>query len=48
VFEVAQAHVDEAASLVKERMESAIELEVPLRADVGWGASWTEAAPEGH
>jgi DNA polymerase-1 len=48
VFEVAQAHVVEAASLVKERMESAIELEVPLRADVGWGASWTEAAPEGH
>jgi len=38
----------QAAALVKERMESAVELDVPLRADIGWGANWAEAAPEGH
>ncbi len=48
VFEVASAHVEEAAAAVKDRMESAIELDVPLRADIGWGANWSEAAPEGH
>jgi DNA polymerase-1 len=48
VFEVAEAHVEEAAALVKERMESAVELDVALRADIGWGADWAEAAPEGH
>ncbi|MGZ5296131.1 MAG: DNA polymerase I [Actinomycetota bacterium] len=48
VFEVAEAHVEEAAALVKERMESAVALDVALRADVGWGANWAEAAPEGH
>jgi DNA polymerase I len=48
VFEVAKEQVDEAAELVRDRMEHAIELEVPLRADIGWGANWAEAAPEGH
>jgi DNA polymerase I len=48
VFEVAEAHVEEAAALVKERMESAVELDVALRADVGWGSNWAEAAPAGH
>jgi DNA polymerase-1 len=48
VFEVGQGEVEEAAALVKERMETAVELEVPLRADVGWGATWSDAAPEGH
>jgi len=48
VFEVAAAHVEAAAALVKERMERAVELDVPLRADIGWGANWAEAAPEGH
>ena len=46
--EVAEAHVEEAAALVKERMEGAVELDVALRADIGWGANWAEAAPEGH
>jgi DNA polymerase-1 len=45
VFEVATARVEEAAELVKGEMEAAYELEVPLRADVGWGANWAEAAP---
>jgi len=33
---------------VKDRMEHAVELEVPLRADVGWGTNWSDAAPAGH
>ena len=48
VFEVARAHLEDAAALVKERMESAVKLDVALRADIGWGANWAEAAPEGH
>ena len=37
VFEVATDRVGEAAELVKREMEAAYDLEVPLRADVGWG-----------
>ncbi|MBI3649188.1 MAG: DNA polymerase I [Actinobacteria bacterium] len=48
VFEVAKEHVEEASALVKDRMENAAELEVDLRADIGWGPNWAEAAPEGH
>jgi DNA polymerase-1 len=48
VFEVAQEQVEEAAKLVKHEMESAYELKVPLRADVGWGRNWAEAVPAGH
>ncbi|MGZ5318911.1 MAG: DNA polymerase I [Actinomycetota bacterium] len=48
VFEVPAATVEAAAALVKERMEHAVELEVPLQADVGWGSNWSDAAPAGH
>jgi DNA polymerase-1 len=48
VFEVPAVRVEEAAALVKQEMERAHELSVPLRADVGWGANWAEAAPAGH
>ena len=48
VFEVARERVEEAAAVVKRAMESAYELAVPLRADVGWGPTWAEAAPAGH
>ena len=48
VFEVPERNVEEAGKLVKDEMESAFELQVPLRADVGWGANWAEAAPAGH
>jgi DNA polymerase I len=48
VFEVATDHVEEASELVKREMEAAYELTVPLRADIGWGANWAEAAPAGH
>ncbi|HET9248689.1 MAG TPA: DNA polymerase I [Actinomycetota bacterium] len=48
VFEVAKKRVEEAAELVKHEMEAAYELDVPLRADIGWGRNWAEAAPAGH
>jgi DNA polymerase-1 len=48
VLEVAADHAREAGALVKDRMESAVDLEVDLRADLGWGENWSEAAPEGH
>ncbi len=48
VFEVAASQVEDAAELVRDRMEHAVELAVPLVADIGWGANWAEAVPEGH
>ena len=48
VFEVSGKRVEEAADLVKREMEAAYELDVPLRADIGWGANWAEAVPAGH
>ena len=48
VFEVDEGEVEDAAKLVKDEMERAYELKVPLRADVGWGINWAEAAPAGH
>jgi DNA polymerase-1 len=48
VFEVDAGQAQEAGALVKERMEHAVSLDVDLRADLGWGANWSEAAPVGH
>jgi DNA polymerase-1 len=48
VFEVPNEHVEDAAALVRSRMEGAFQLDVPLRADVGWGTDWSAAAPAGH
>jgi DNA polymerase-1 len=48
VFEVAEDEVEQATKLVKDEMEAAYELKVPLRADIGWGQNWAEAAPAGH
>ena len=48
VFEVAKDGAEEAVDVIRERMEHAVELVVDLRADVGVGANWSEAAPEGH
>jgi DNA polymerase-1 len=48
VFEVDERHVEEAAEIVKERMETAVDLSIALRADIGWGSNWAEAVPAGH
>jgi DNA polymerase-1 len=43
VFEVPDAHVAKAEARIKEAMESAFELDVPLVVDVGHGAHWGDA-----
>lgn len=43
VFEVPEAHVEEAKRRIKEAMEGAMTLDVPLEVDVGSGAHWGEA-----
>ncbi len=48
MFEVDGGDLEEAAALVKREMESAYELDVPLRADIGSGPNWAEAVPAGH
>jgi DNA polymerase-1 len=48
VFDVAEREVRDAGRLVKEAMETAYPLTVPLRVDIGSGRSWAEAAPAGH
>jgi DNA polymerase-1 len=48
VFEVSKKRVEEAAELVKHEMEAAYDLDVSLRADIGWGPNWAEAVPAGH
>jgi len=48
VFEVPKKQVEEAAAVVKREMEAAYDLDVPLRADIGWGPNWAEAVPAGH
>ncbi|MFS0723173.1 DNA polymerase I [Paenibacillus sp. 1P07SE] len=42
VFEVPQEELETMQELVPQVMESAIELDVPLRADVSFGANWYE------
>jgi DNA polymerase I-like protein with 3'-5' exonuclease and polymerase domains len=37
-----------ASELVREGMEDAIELDVPLVASIASGPNWADAAPEGH
>jgi DNA polymerase-1 len=48
VFEVAAERAAEAAEVVREQMERAVDLDVALQADIGWGPNWADAAPEGH
>jgi DNA polymerase-1 len=43
VFEVAPREVDALGPLLREVMEGALELAVPLVTDIGVGASWREA-----
>ncbi|MBC7288032.1 MAG: DNA polymerase I, partial [Armatimonadetes bacterium] len=45
VFEVPKSEIDEVARLVKEVMEGAAELQVPLVADVKAGPNWRDMEP---
>lgn len=42
IFEVPQAEVEIMQKLVREKMENAVELKVPLRVDMGTGTNWYE------
>jgi DNA polymerase-1 len=43
VFEVEASAAERLAKLVTDEMAHAVELDVPLKVDVGWGKSWLEA-----
>jgi DNA polymerase-1 len=43
LFEVYQDELDEISGMVKEEMEGAFTLEIPVRVDIGVGKSWAEA-----
>ncbi len=43
VFEVVPAERDRLAAIVRERMESSLALDVPVRAEIGFGENWLEA-----
>jgi len=43
VFEVPEDQLEETSALVREEMEAALELDVPLVVDVGVGTSWADA-----
>jgi len=48
VFEVSTDRLREASDVVRDGMEHAIELDVPLVASIASGPNWADAAPEGH
>jgi DNA polymerase-1 len=48
VFEAEASEVEAVADVVRKEMEAAYHMTVPLRADVGWGPTWADAAPAGH
>jgi DNA polymerase-1 len=43
VVEVAQGRVGEVADAVRTAMEGAVDLKVPLKADLAWGSNWADA-----
>ena len=43
VLDVPEGEIEQVAAAVTEEMEGAIELDVPLVVDVGWGPNWMEA-----
>jgi len=45
LFEVPANEADDVAAIVRERMQQAVALNVPLDVDVGIGANWKEAKP---
>ena len=45
LFEVSAERVEETAAVVRERMQEAAQLNVPLTVDVGIGSNWNDAKP---
>jgi DNA polymerase I len=45
LFEVRADRADEVAAIVRQRMQSAAELRVPLTVDIGVGGNWKDAKP---
>jgi DNA polymerase-1 len=45
LFEVSKARADEIAGVVRDRMQGAAALRVPLTVDVGIGENWKDAKP---
>jgi DNA polymerase-1 len=45
LFEVPEAHADQIEDIVRERMQNAVQLRVPLIVDVGVGRTWMDAKP---
>jgi DNA polymerase-1 len=43
VLEVRAEAVEQVSATVREHMENAAQLSLPLRVEVGWGANWDEA-----
>ncbi len=43
VFEVSKDRVDGDAVLIRENMEHAMDLDVPVVADIAWGPNWAES-----
>ena len=43
VFDVPKYEIDEIKILIKEEMENAFKLDVPLVVDIGIGSNWLEA-----
>ncbi|NTU43426.1 MAG: DNA polymerase I [Nitrospirales bacterium] len=43
LFEVPEGELEEIKTLVREGMEKALDLTVPLHVDMGWGRNWAEA-----
>ena len=43
VFEVVESELDKVEKIVKQEMENAIKLDVPVKVDIGVGKNWLEA-----
>ena len=43
IFEAPLTELDQAAQMVRAKMENALELKVPIKVDIGMGKSWYEA-----
>ena len=42
VFEMHRSDVEQQSEFIRQEMENAIPLAVPVKVDIGWGANWEE------